>query len=46
MKALGRYDTETQMFVEEEAELSVSVLLFWRTLVEAGKLDDDITGGE
>lgn len=39
-----QYDADLEMFVEPEHDLDVCVLLFWRTLVEQGRLRDDVEG--
>ncbi len=43
MKAIGRYDTALQMFVETPHDIDHTVLEFWRWLVTTGKLDDDMS---
>ncbi len=42
MKALGQYDSDVQMFVEEPATLNQQYLLFWQWLVQNKQCEDDI----
>lgn len=44
MKALGRYDTDLQMFIDRERTLDVSRLRFLRWLAEQGKLEHAVAG--
>lgn len=40
MKALGRYDTALQMFVEEPHDVDTKRLAFLRWLLEHDRMDD------
>jgi hypothetical protein len=44
MKAVGRYDSALQTFVEEPGELDLRRLTFLRWLVEHGRLDHPASG--
>lgn len=44
MKAVGRYDSALQMFVEEPREPDMRRLSFMRWLAENGRLEQDIHG--
>jgi len=44
MKAVGRYDTALQMFVEEPREVDLRRLTFVRWLVENNRLEHPVVG--
>ena len=44
MKAIGRYDSALQMFVEEPREPDMNRLTFLRWLVENDRLEHGVTG--
>jgi hypothetical protein len=44
MKAVGRYDSALQMFVEEPREIDVRRLTFMRWLVENNRLEHGAVG--
>ena len=44
MKAVGRYDTALQMFVEEPREPDMNRLAFLRWLVENDRLEHGVIG--
>ena len=44
MKAVGRYDSALQMFVEEPREPDMNRLTFLRWLVENDRLEHGVTG--
>lgn len=44
MKAVGRYDSALQMFVEEPREIDVRRLTFMRWLVENNRLEHGVVG--
>jgi hypothetical protein len=44
MKAVGRYDSALQMFVEEPREPDLNRLTFLRWLVENDRLEHGVTG--
>jgi hypothetical protein len=44
MKAVGRYDTALQMFVEETREPDLRQLTFLRWLVENNRLEHPVVG--
>ncbi len=44
MKAIGRYDTALQMFVEETREPDLRRLTFLRWLVENNRLEHPVVG--
>lgn len=44
MKAIGRYDSSLQMFVEEPREPDVRRLTFLRWLVEHDRLEHPVVG--
>lgn len=44
MKAVGHYDSELQMFVEEPREVDISRLRFFRRLAELGQLEHEVAG--
>lgn len=44
MKAVGRYDSALQMFVEEPREPDMKRLSFLRWLVENDRLEHGVTG--
>ena len=44
MKAVGRYDTALQMFVEEPREPDLRRLTFMRWLVENNRLEHGVVG--
>ncbi len=46
MRAVGRYDTALQMFVEETREPDLRRLTFLRWLAEKGRLEHSIAGKE
>jgi len=44
MKAVGRYDSALQMFVEEPREIDLRRLTFMRWLVENNRLEHGVVG--
>ena len=44
MKAVGRYDSALQMFVEEPREPDVNRLTFMRWLIENNRLEHEAVG--
>jgi hypothetical protein len=44
MKAVGRYDSALQMFVEEPRELDMNRLSFLRWLIENDRLEHGVIG--
>ena len=44
MKAVGRYDSALQMFVEEPREVDLRRLTFMRWLIENNRLEHPVSG--
>jgi hypothetical protein len=44
MKAVGRYDSALQMFVEEPCEPNLNKLTFLRWLIENNRLEHPVVG--